>query len=184
MRSTNVKHTPFRPARKDLAEICFLTQWKALNEESPRLLAGILGRTRSDVRSARVAASLITWIGSNAGASFIEMAKARIEDFSFAEPAYLATWALVNRRQAHVNSGVRAIEIILSPENLFESANSHYWAQKRASNLAISLADIDVIESMVSWLSTSHGDAFVSACVAQYQAMRALERSQHNEALG
>ena len=180
MRRTTAQHTPFRPARKDLAEICFLSQWQALNAESPSLLPGILGRSRCDVRSARIAASFITWIGSNVGASFIEMAKARIEDFTYAEPAYLATWALVNRRQAHVNSGVRAIEVILSPENLF--GLTPYWDQQRASKLSISLADIDVIESMVSWLSTPHADAFVNSCTTEYQSIRALERSKNNTA--
>ena len=183
MQKTTAPHTPFRPARKDLAEICFLSQWQALNAEAPSLLPGVLGRSRCDVRSARIAASFITWVGSNAGASFIEMAKSRIEDFTYAEPAYLATWALVNRRQAHVNSGVRAIEVIMSSDNLFEGVNHHYYAQKRASNLSISLADIDVIESMVSWLSTPHADAFVGSCMAEYQSMRALERSKNNIAL-
>ena len=180
MRKSTVQHTPFRPARKDLAEICFLTQWQALNAESPSLLSGILGRSRCDVRSARIAASFITWIGTNVGASFIEMAKSRIEDFAYAEPAYLATWALVNRRQSHVNSGVRAIEIIMSTDNLFADFNAHYFAEKAAAKLSISLSDIDVIESMVSWLSTPHADAFVNSCTAEYQAMRALERSKNN----
>jgi hypothetical protein len=180
MRKSTVQHTPFRPARKDLAEICFLTQWQALNAQIPDLLPGILGRSRCDLRSARIAASFIVWIGSTVGASFIEMAKSRIEDYTYAEPAYLATWALVNQRKAHVNCGVRAIEVIMSADNLFADFNSHFYAQKRASNLSISLADIDVIESMVSWLSTPHADAFVSSCMAEYQAMRALERSKNN----
>lgn len=173
-----LQHIPFQPVRKDLAESCFLTQWQALNSESASLLPGILGQSRCSLRNARVAASFISWIGTNAGACFIREAKLRIEDFSYSEPAYLAAWALANRRERSVSSNVRAIEVILSAESLFNhSAESPYV---RASKLAISMEDIDVVESLVKWLSTPHGDSFVSACVAEYVAMRAIQRSRSN----
>lgn len=181
MLKTVAQHTPFRPARKDLAEICFLTQWRALNEASPTLLPGILSRSRCDVRSARVAASFIVWLGSNTGAAFIEQARSSVEKFAYPEPAYLATWALINRRQTHMNANVRVIEVIMSPEDLFGSRRE--YAQVRAAKLNISLSDIDVVESLVVWLSTATGETFAASCEAEYGAMRALERSKNNLAL-
>lgn len=180
MTNKTIKHIPFRPARQDLAEAVFLREWQALHAHIPDLLKTILGH-RVDQRSARVAASFITWIGTQVGASFIAMAKTHVETFGYAEPAYLATWALVNRRERHVNAGVRAIESILSPVDLFKKGRD--YARGSAASLPISQADIDVIESMVTWLSTSAGDAFVEQCVARHRLNVDRERATHNIAL-
>ena len=173
-----MKHSPFRPARPDMAEAVFLSRWQALNVASDVFLPSILGHSRAPVRSARVAASFITWIGSNVGACFIREAKLAIAHHSYAEPAYLTAWALANRRVFSVSSNVRAIEVILSPASLFNQAGGTPF--ELASQMNISLADMDVIESIVIWLSTAHGDSFVTACELEHRANLARIHSQHN----
>lgn len=177
MSTKTLQHVPFRPARKDLAEAVFLNEWKALNTQLPTLLTSILGQ-RPGQRDARVAASFITWIGTQAGASFLAMAKGHVETFSYPQPAYLATWALVNRRERHVSAGVRTIEIILSDEDLFKKDRS--YARSRAARLPISMSDMDVIESMVTWISTAQGDAFLDHCTAQHKMNVDRARAMHN----
>ncbi len=69
----------------------------------------------------------------------------------------------------------------MSPDNL--SWATPYFDQQRSQKQPISLSDIDVIESLVVWLSTPHAGAFVDACMTEYKAVRALERSKNNIAL-
>jgi hypothetical protein len=169
-------HTPYMPARDDLPEAIFLARWKALNTQMPSFLASVIGH-RASVRDCRVAASFVTWIGTNCGTSFIYEAKSRVNDYVFTEPAYLATWALVNRRERHVSSNVRAIEVILSPESLFLGRGATPY--ERAQKLSISLRDLDTVEAVVKWLASAHGDAFVTDCVEEYASIRAQARRDH-----
>lgn len=179
--SSHLLHTPFRPARNDLAESVFAERWLRLNTENPQFLASILNLNRSTVRAARIAASFITWAGTSVGAAFIEEARARTEQYGFSEPAYLATWAIKNARRRSVSANVRLIEFIVSPNYLFENdsgvgAFSNGSAFQKACSLAITQSDIDVIESMVVWLSTGEGDSFVNDCVVAHKAKQDLAR--------
>lgn len=166
-------HIPYLPARGDLQEATFLARWQALNTQMPSFLPSVIGH-RASVRDCRVAASFVTWIGTNCGASFLHEAKSRVNDYVFSEPAYLATWALVNRRERHVSSNVRTVEAILSPESLFRGTGG--TAYERSQKLSITLRDLDTVESLVKWLASSHGDAFVTDCVEEYAAIRAQAR--------
>jgi hypothetical protein len=168
-------HTPLMPARAGLAEEVFVQKWSDLHESMPTLLSAIIDRSRVDLRSARVAASVISWIGTPAGAGFILSAKELASKGLHPFDAYLMAWAHENRRCSYANSNVRTIEVILSPGNLFEKKDPSPY--ERASQLNISMSDIDVVESIIAWLSTTHGGSFVDACVAEHKANQLLDKN-------
>lgn len=161
-------HTPLMPPRAGMAEEVFVQRWRDLQENMPNLLPAIIDKSRVDLRSARVAASVISWIGTHIGASFIRTAKDMISKGITQSDAYLMAWAYENRRCNYVNSNVRTIEVILSPAYLFEQKGPSPY--QRACQLHISMTDIDVVESIIVWLSTAHGDSFVEACAAEHKA--------------
>lgn len=170
-------HVPFMPARSDLAEAVFLSRWQELNQQLPKFLSALLGH-RASVRDCRIAASFITWLGTSCGNSFLHQAKLQMESQLYAEIAYLAAWALTNRRDRLHSSNVRTIEVILSPKSLFQGSDKTPY--QRAKELRLTLDDMDTVESIVKWLASDHGNTFVEDCLAQHQANRDEQARQRN----
>lgn len=172
-------NTPLRPARAGLAEVVFLSEWQALLKKHP-VLSDLLDGKKTTKRDAQVAASFITWLGTNSGAAFVHAADQMVQTLQSSESGYLAAWALINRRQWHINSGVRTIESVLALCNLFDKRNVGIAPHIAAQDVEISIDDIDTVEALVVWISTAQGRAFVKNCTALWMVKCERERLHHD----
>jgi hypothetical protein len=156
----NIKHIPIRKIREDMNEAIYLKIWQNLNK-SP-LLSRILNRNRPSQRDAQVAASFVSWLGTGVGDSFLYQAKQRLKNGSedFSESAYITAWAITNKRKI---DNTRIIEFILSRDEDWHTELHHKTIKK--NHVQISLSDLDVVESIIVWLSTSEGDLFINTCI-------------------
>lgn len=164
-----IKHIPLRAPRTGMAEAVFVAEWQRWNPRETQLLGRLLGRKRPSQRDAQVAASFVSWLGTNVGSSYLHQARQRLalgsEDF--AEAAYLTAWALTNRRKL---DGLRVVEFILAKDQDINKGLS-LWEMNnhkvlRSDMADVTLRDLDVIESIVSWLATSEGAMFIETCCA------------------
>jgi hypothetical protein len=156
----NLNHVAIRPARDMIGEQVYARRWlEFANKECAD------GRTEFwhvlqaypyplDQRAASVAASFITWLGTNVGASFLETAN----DFKFSRCilsyAYVAAWSVINVRSLGTNSNARQIEFLTrTPEELEKNVFSE-----------VSVRDLEVIDQIALWLGTDDGQEFLSEC--------------------
>ena len=170
-------HEPLRPPRDGcVGEAVFAERWKRLmalqlEENSPHSarLAVILSHMAEPLsqRHATVAASFVTWLGTNIGLSFVREAQRLVEQLPHdPEKAWLAQWTWHNRRLSWMNNGIRSIEYILAPLETF--TRDFLSSLSRLPDLSAS--DYETVEGIVIWLSTREGSHFLSGCE------RAIER--------
>lgn len=177
-----LSHLPARPERAGtVGEIAFLSAWQALMAATE---GAILDRetrdglTLADQRGATVAASLVQWFGTNAGASLVHEAR-RLAGTGMSPPdAFHAAWAIHNVRAGHVNHGLRSIEWILLPPGC---AQGPHDPQPRDLP-ELTVAELDMAEHVVRWLGSTAGLAFVEAREAEIDACREMRHSRHREA--
>lgn len=163
-----LKHVAIRPARDMIGEQVYARRWlEFANKECAD------GRTEFwhvlraypyplDQRAASVAASFITWLGTNVGESFLETAN----DFKFSRCilsyAYVAAWSVINVR---TNSNARQIEFLTrTPEELEKNVFSE-----------VSARDLEVIDQIALWLGTDAGQEFLSGCQKEIARRNDLE---------
>ena len=149
-----LKHLPLHPARDCVAlEGIYLRLWQNFAEQRPDEWLAIFSECSFTPRqrAASVAASFMVFMGCSAGRCFTHQADRLASSGAFAwpEPAYLAQWALENKRHSYVNSGLRTIEYMLAVDY---PIRSHFpggvdWR----SVPVITMDDQDVIECMVRW---------------------------------
>lgn len=153
-----VLHVPLRPPRKATpGEGIYLQLWKDFAENRPKEWHAIIltnGPVRQ--RAASVAASFMAYMGCGGGRDFTfkaEAAATRETVFGSREAAFLATWAVFNRRVSWNNHGLRASELMLASVNPISNspARSVDWSLVPK----ISQEDNDVLESMVCWWSST-----------------------------
>lgn len=125
---------------------------------------------------ATAAASLITWLGTNCGHGFLHECRRMAAEMRDAERAYLCAWALENQRLRYINHGLRTIEYLMARQHPI--VNGRFFGQvvdwERVPT--VTLEEIDAMESVVCWLATPQGEAFVRACESEIEAHRAHER--------
>ncbi len=172
-----LSHKPIIPPREGFpGENVYAFEWETLNATVGRpdldppnaLLANILYdmQRRITQRHASVAASFITWLGTNAGMCF-KLTAQRIREESRGlltlEDAYGCAWAIENRRRSHVNSGSRAIEHILAGVDDFgKDLFGGMYGLRRAPDLHVE--DYETIEHLVAWLASPRAVEFVARC--------------------
>lgn len=152
-----VLHIPLHPPRACTpAEGIYLGLWVEFATARPREWAAIF-ETNGPVRqrAASVAASFMVFMGCNGGRDFTWHAErlAQSAVFPYREGAFLAAWALDNRRSRGVNSGLRMSEYMLAREYPIRDTvrNGHVnWSL--VPN--ITQEDNDILESMAAWWST------------------------------
>lgn len=169
----DLRHEAVRPARKGfLREHVFAGRWRELMASKPRLLNRVLSDYLAGVgqREATVAASLITWLGTNMGQALIEEAARRVRvagagadvpPYAVSD-AYLCAWTSENRRKLGVDNGWRTLEALLTEDA----------AEKRVQPSA---ADYEVAEHVVFWLGQFEGQRFVQLCQAEVSALAKIE---------
>lgn len=155
-----VKHIPLCPPRAGTpGEGIYLGLWVEFATARPREWAAIFctnGPVRQ--RAASVAASFMVFMGCNAGRDFTWKAERLAESgaFPYREGAFVAAWALDNRRSMGVNNGLRMSEYMLAREYpIYEAPhfNRGHVSWSRVPN--ITQEDNDILESMVVWWSST-----------------------------
>lgn len=147
-----LKHLPLHPPRDSVAlEGIYLRLWQNYAEQRPDEWLAIFRdcNFRPRQRAASVAASFMVFMGCNCGRGFTLEADRFSSSgrFSWPEQAYLAAWALENKRHRGVNHGLRTVEYMLSREH---PIRSHFPGGVDWRLLpAVSMEDLDVIECMV-----------------------------------
>jgi hypothetical protein len=113
-------------------------------------------------RHATVAATLVTWLGTNCGRAFLSDAQQLEQKMGrFAGHAYPAAWAIENARSSGINGGFRTVEHLLAPDD-------HFGRNSRGHGLSfqpeLTADDLEVMEHVAKWLGTPEGKQFTAVC--------------------
>lgn len=129
--------------------------------------------------TATIAASFITWLGTNGGLHFLNEARKMMVKVGNPADGFLAAWAIENRRTVSINSGVRTIEAILSKDDHGQTQDL-FWERRPYAPL-LSAAEVEVVEHLVEWLSCEEGMAFVSKCETEISNLREATQDEKFE---
>lgn len=134
-------------------------------------------------RRATVAASFVTWLGTNAGVGLLYVARGLEKRMVHTAMAYQAAWAHENERRRGINNGIRMLEYQLAlPENI--ETNPMFRTGGLRSLPVLSADDYEVAEHVVRWIA-EQGQTFVIACEAEIKRLQNIERevrlSEHAE---
>lgn len=129
-------------------------------------------------RECSVAASWACYLGCNIGASVIHLGD-RLRAGAGDYRRFVAAWAIHNTRSIGVNSGYRAIEIMLAPADHLNTDPFSYGGLRRAPDL--SLTDHEVIEHLWLWLGSDEGAAWLADCQHEIDRRQdAAWRAEHD----
>lgn len=178
-----LSHEPLNPVRLSFdGEVSYLLVWqrwadapadplaeKEFGEPVPTHFDEIFVdyRWKPGQREATIAASVISWLGTNCGRAFLEDAR-RIEAVC-GYGAYNAAWGRENMRQGSVNGGMRALEALLTP--VAEWSGRPYAMDRMVS---LSGRDFEAAECVIHWISGFSGQRFLAECEIDLQRRRAL----------
>lgn len=173
---TDIQHKP-RQLRDLLPEKVFAREWEALasalidlddiDDDGPNVTRGqsiaaghnrMLGIGQAE---ATLAATFITWLGTNVGNCFLGKGRRMEQDLSgqhLPGMGFLAAWAIHNARNIGHNSGWRSCEYL--------SWDGEWNDARRYDPPAMTAAQLEILENMVRWLGTSDGAAFLARCEA------------------
>lgn len=174
-----VKHIPLCPPRAGTpGEGIYLGLWVEFATARPREWAAIF-QTNGPVRqrAASVAASFMVFMGCNGGRDFTWKAERLAESgaFPYREGAFVAAWALENRRSMGVNHGLRMSEFMLAREYPIKAAicgGSVGWPLVPS----ITQEDNDILESMAAWWSTPQAGVMREIAVPMIEAAERKRR--------
>lgn len=167
-----VKHIPLHPPRAATpGEGIYLGLWVEFATARPREWAAIFctnGPVRQ--RAASVAASFMVFMGCNGGQCFTWQAERLAESgaFPYREGAFLAAWALQNKRD---RGGLRLSEYMLARDYPIYEAPSLYRGRVRWPLVPnITQEDNDILESMAAWWSTTQAGVMREIAVPMIEA--------------
>ena len=184
-REIALKNEPMRPPRKGTpGEVVFAEAWKSVMSHTPdevrmpnAALNGVLRHIGHDLdqRSATVAASLITYLGTNGGTSLLDEARrlAKTENFRNVEDAYVAAWSVDNSRLSYINNGVRTLEYCVTPEKNYEDMVPGTGRPRVVP--PVSAEDLEVAENVMRWLAGDEGQRFLHHCEKEIERRRPVE---------
>jgi hypothetical protein len=166
-----MKHVPIRPPRNMIEEQVFARHWKELMESKQPYESGMIGRIligypyEIDQRVASVLASMVCWLGTQVGKSFLMLGDEIREKTSCAHYAHLAAWGVKNARIFGMNSRARQIEFLTRTQADME----------RDIFPEVSVKDLEALEQLCLWLGTDDGREFVAGCEAEIVRRQELE---------
>lgn len=173
-------HQPmWGPRKGHVGEAVFLACWQAWLTEETEMeefltpadyrLACVMRNYPFPLhqRQATVAASLMTWFGTNLGGAFLDSARRLINKGIAKAEAYLMAWSVANKRLLYVNQGIRVLENCLAPSDV---------ASRMPANriMDLSILDNEAAECLMAWLGTDEGQGFLEraeACLDYYRAV-------------
>lgn len=173
-------HSPLQAPRDGhIGEAVFTERWAALmatpgaslDDCSNYWLTMILPECMSTLsqRHATVAATFIQWLGTNCGAAFVDTAQRLTPHFSDSGDAYVAQWAIHNRRRGWINGGWRSIEHMLADRS---DLDRHHYPRARPD---LSAEDCEVVDHIVYWLGGREGQTFLSMCKKEIDHRQYME---------
>jgi hypothetical protein len=178
-----VKHVPIRPPRDMCEEQVFARRWRELMEmpsgdewsRGPLHTILIGYPYEVDQRAASVAASFITWLGTNVGKCFLDLGnKIRDNVPDAVYTAYLAAWGVQNSRRFGNNSNARQIEFLVRTQADMEK---DFFPE-------VSVKDLEVLEQVALWLGLNEGQKFIRKCEDEIDRRKELENLQFHAAAG
>ena len=180
-------HDSIRPSRAGFpGEVAFLSAWQSLMVGAPADGSDPLleahsdrwdGSPAPDQADATVAATLVQWLGTNAGACLIQQARA-LESGGLTGPeAYRAAWAVRNARKRWINSGLRTIERLMIPQDAEIGFDGEPYEAP-----VLTVRQYETAEHVCAWLGTEAGKAFVTAREREMEAFGEHERMRQREA--
>ncbi|WP_313694727.1 hypothetical protein [Achromobacter mucicolens] len=181
-----LRHVPVNLPRAGFpAERIYLELWREYlrgNHDALREIFGDLCQPL-DQRGARVAASFMVWMGCNSGRSFTHMAEriAQSGAFATAEDAFLAAWAVENKRIRWLNSGVILTEAMLTPGGIPRMTEMVSYSVDWRRMYSPTQYDNDVLACMVRWWSGHSAQALRTIAGHQIEAEHAKERARLNQ---
>lgn len=165
------EHKPAHMPREGLIrENVFYENWvkllkseDSLDDPANQKFADILGSYghRLNERAATVAASFVTWLGTNLGSAYLHEARKFSKTQNHDSGAYLMVWAMTNVRVSNVSHGLRQLELCLVVD--------------RNKSPELSSADYEVVEHLVMWLGRSNGQRFLAKCEEEYTRRQKVE---------
>lgn len=167
-------HEPLVPPRPGFeGECAFYQVWKATmtapstgrrwdgGDEHPLDAVLINFHLQTTQRDVSILASMASWLGTNCGNSILHRAEHALSNVG--PERYLMAWAAENARKHGINSGRRTIEAF----------------GDRGGCIEFTARDLEVCDSMMLWLPTFEGQAFLAAARAEYRRRRdAREREE------
>jgi hypothetical protein len=177
-----MKHVPIRPARNDIGEQVFSRRWKELMETKPSglyatqpinyVLRGYPYLV--DQRAASVLASMICWLGTNVGKSFLLLAAEFRDKTTCRYDCYLAAWGVRNARKVGLNSCARQLEFLTRTQDDMDKGVFQ----------DVSVRDLEAIEQLCIWLGGDEGQAFLAGCEEEIERRKDLETIAFHAAAG
>lgn len=179
-----LSHQPFRRPRTDFTGECmFASSWlrlmasPAVEDDNNRRgvstkLELILSVYPHEItqRTASIAASFITWLGTNMGMCFLGEAVKISEKLGNRQDGFISAWAITNRRMQGIDQGVRAIEAILREEDYGQSHD--LFSYRRPNAPLLTAADTEVVDHLVEWLAEEEGMEFVRKCEFEITSLK------------
>ncbi len=181
----DIAHRPMIPPRPGVTgEEVFAARWEAENRAPGRFNA-ILDRPDhwTTQRHATLAATIVTWLGTNVGAGFLYQAE-RLARTMIRADAYVAQWTLENRRQVLVGSGWRRIEQMLMTPDQQQARQRDGVQRGGAIRVRTNIRDFEVAEQLMAWLGSNEGQRFIAAAHLEIDQRDAAAWRAHRSALG
>jgi hypothetical protein len=176
-----MKHVPIRPARNMIEEQVFARRWEALMKPSrlpyeSSMIARILIGYPYEInqRVASVLASLICWLGTNVGKSFLDTGRQIRENVPLIRFPYLAAWGECNARIFGMNSRARQIEFLTRTQDDMD----------RDVFQEVSVKDLEALDQLCIWLGREEGKLFISSCEEEIERRKELEALVFHSAAG
>ena len=143
---------PAEQAYHDEWQILVTTPMRNLSGDDDEARTGMLGQILGDFpvvitdRHSRIAASFITWLGTNVGGAIIRQAQLDLKNGGGA--AHFLRWSIANRRYSFANDGFRAIDYLTTED----------WNRPKVCTNA---TEVEVADLVAAWLDSREGLAFV-----------------------
>jgi hypothetical protein len=175
-----MKHEPIRTPRDMTGEQVFARRWKDLMESKVSFGKGILGIVLMGYpypigqREAAVAASMICWLGTNIGQSFLTLGMEIRDRTSCGNYAYIAAWGVRNARVFGHGSNARQIEFLVRTH---EEMEDKVFSE-------VSIRDLEVLDQVALWLGTDGGQNFLKSCEEEIERRKDLEDLVFQSAAG
>ena len=182
-------HESVHPSRGGMpGETAFLTAWQDLmaaadaDDEVEHPLHGAHGTYWSpdpepDQDDATMAATLVQWLGTNAGACLVLLARQLAGGGLSGPDAFRAAWAVTNSRRRASNFDMRSIESMMVPPDAPRNLDGMPHRLP-----VISPRQYETAEHVCAWLGTTSGTAFLEAREREIEAFRAHEQVRLREA--
>lgn len=183
-----IVHDSVFPSRGGMpGETAFLTAWQDLmagvvaDDEEDDPLSGAHSAEWSrnpdyDQDDAAMAATLIQWLGTNAGACMINLARTIARGGLSGPDAFRAAWAVTNARKRASNSDLRSIETMMIPPDAPRRLDGTPLRAPRVTPRMYETA-----EHVCAWLGTREGQDFIAAREREMEAFHAHERIRQRE---